>query len=119
MVRSDRTPSPTRPPSSRRRNPMPTTPIILVPGFWLGAWAWDEVATFLRADGHDVTALTLPGLESTDADRSSIGLSDHVDAIVRAIETAGSPVVLAVHSATGFSGYAATDRVPDRVAAVV
>ncbi|HET9614536.1 MAG TPA: alpha/beta hydrolase [Candidatus Limnocylindrales bacterium] len=98
---------------------MPTTPIILVPGFWLGAWAWDEVASLLRADGHDVTAVTLPGLESADADRSSIGLSDHVDAIVRAIEGAGSPVVLAVHSASGFSGYAATDRVPDRVAAVV
>ena len=51
---------------------MDTTPIILVPGFWLGAWAWDEVAEALRADGHDVTALTLPGLESADADRSSI-----------------------------------------------
>ena len=22
---------------------MPTPPILLVPGFWLGAWAWDEV----------------------------------------------------------------------------
>jgi hypothetical protein len=21
---------------------MTNTPIILVPGFWLGAWAWDE-----------------------------------------------------------------------------
>ena len=49
-----------------------TAPIILVPGFWLGAWAWDEVADTLRADGHDVTALTLPGLESADADRSSV-----------------------------------------------
>jgi len=45
-------------------------PIILVPGFWLGAWAWDEVADLLRADGNDVTALTLPGLESATADRS-------------------------------------------------
>ena len=40
---------------------MSSAPIILVPGFWLGAWAWDEVAAALRADGHDVTALTLPG----------------------------------------------------------
>ncbi|HEX6401453.1 MAG TPA: alpha/beta fold hydrolase, partial [Actinomycetota bacterium] len=61
---------------------MTTPPIILVPGFWLGAWAWDEVAGLLRADGHDVTTLTLPGLESPDADRSSISASDHVDAIV-------------------------------------
>jgi pimeloyl-ACP methyl ester carboxylesterase len=96
-----------------------STPIVLVPGFWLGAWAWDEVAAALRADGHDVAALTLPGLESADADRSSITFTDHVDAICEAVEAAGSPVVLAVHSATGFTGYAATDRIPERIAAMV
>jgi pimeloyl-ACP methyl ester carboxylesterase len=98
---------------------MSTAPIILVPGFWLGAWAWDEVASLLRGDGHDVTALTLPGLESADADRSATTLSDHVDAIVDAIRAADAPVVLAVHSASGFSGYAASDRAPERIAAIV
>lgn len=96
-----------------------SAPIILVPGFWLGAWAWDEVAAVLRADGHDVTAITLPGLESAEADRSAITFVDHVDAIVRAVEAAPAPVVLVVHSATGFSGYAASDRVPERIAAMV
>jgi pimeloyl-ACP methyl ester carboxylesterase len=98
---------------------MSSAPIILVPGFWLGAWAWDEVAALLRADGHDVSALTLPGLESAEADRSGITLSDHVDAIVQAVEASVAPVVLAVHSASGFSGYAASDRVPDRIAAMI
>src|SRR6266850_6893086 len=98
---------------------MANAPIILVPGFWLGAWAWDEVAEKLRADGHDVTALTLPGQASKDADRSSITFGDHVDAIVNAIEATDRPVVLAVHSASGFSGYAASDRVPQRIAAMV
>jgi pimeloyl-ACP methyl ester carboxylesterase len=96
-----------------------SAPIVLVPGFWLGAWAWDEVAAALRADGHEVTALTLPGLESADADRSSITFADHVDAICDAVEAAGRLVVLAVHSASGFSGYAASDRVPDRIVAMV
>ncbi|MEP6760229.1 MAG: alpha/beta fold hydrolase [Sporichthyaceae bacterium] len=98
---------------------MTTTPIILVPGFWLGAWAWDEVADALLADGHVVTALTLPGLESADADRSSITFADHVGAICAAVEAADRPVVLVVHSGTGFSGYAATDRVPELIAAMV
>ena len=98
---------------------MTNAPILLVPGFWLGAWAWDEVAAALRADGHDVTALTLPGLESADADRSAISLSDHVDAICGAIEAADAPVVLAVHSGAGFAGYAASDRLPERIAAMV
>ena len=98
---------------------MSNTPIILVPGFWLGAWAWDEVAAALRAGGHDVTALTLPGLESADIERSAITLSDHVDAICDAVNAAGRPVVLAVHSGTGFSGYAATDRIPELIQSMI
>jgi pimeloyl-ACP methyl ester carboxylesterase len=98
---------------------MAAAPIILVPGFWLGAWAWDEVAETLRADGHDVTALTLPGMESKEADRSSITFMDHVNAIIRALEATDRPAALAVHSASGFSGYAASDRVPDRIAHLV
>src|SRR6476620_10031745 len=98
---------------------MTNAPIVLVPGFWLGAWAWDEVAAALRADGHDVTALTLPGLESAEADRSSITLADHVDAICRAVAAAGPPVVLAVHSGAGAPGYAVTDRIPEQIAAMV
>jgi len=96
-----------------------SAPIVLVPGFWLGAWAWDEVAVVLRADGHDVLALTLPGLQSVDTDRSAIGLPDHVDAICEVVEAAGAPVVLAVHSGAGGAGYAASDRVPERIAALV
>ncbi len=102
--------------AERRGNP---APIILVPGFWLGAWAWDEVADGLRADGHHVSALTLPGVDSVDTDRSGITFADHVDAIVEAVEASDSPVVLAVHSASGFSGYAASDRVPEKIAAMV
>ena len=98
---------------------MAAAPIVLVPGFWLGAWAWDEVAAALRGDGHDVTALTLPGLESKDVDRSSITMSDHVDAICAAVRAAGAPVVLAVHSGAGASGYGASDRVPEQIAAMV
>ncbi|MGH8938872.1 MAG: alpha/beta fold hydrolase, partial [Actinomycetes bacterium] len=83
------------------------------------AWAWDEVAATLRADGHEVTALTLPGLESADADRSSITLADHVDAICEAVTATGRPVVLAVHSGAGAPGYAVSDRIPEQIAAMV
>ena len=93
--------------------------IVLVPGFWLGGWAWDEVAAALRADGHEVTAVTLPGLESADADRSKITMSDHVEAICDAVRAAGVPVVLAVHSGAGAPGYGASDRVPELIAAMV
>ena len=94
-------------------------PLILVPGFWLGAWAWDEVAGILREQGHDVRPLTLPGLESKDTDRSTIRLTDHVGAIVDALKAAGGPAVLAVHSGASVAGYAASDIVPDRIATMV
>lgn len=73
----------------------------------------------MRAVGHEVTALTLPGLDSIDADRSSITFADHVDAICDAVTAAGRPVVLAVHSGAGAPGYAVTDRIPKRIAAMV
>ena len=98
---------------------MTSAPIILVPGFWLSAWAWDDVADRLRRDGHDVTALTLPGMDSKDTDRSSITFGDHVDAILDALRAASSPAVLTVHSATGFSGYAASDIAPELIAHMV
>lgn len=98
---------------------MSSAPIILVPGFWLGAWAWDEVAAKLRDAGHTVTPITLPGQTSADEDRSGITFEDHVAAICETVEAAGAPVVLAVHSASGFSGYAASDRIPERIAAMV
>ena len=98
---------------------MTSAPIVLVPGCWLGAWAWDEVSALLTADGHEVTALTLPGLESVETDRSTITLSDHVDAISEAARTGRAPVVLVVHSGAGFPGYAASDRIPELIAAMV
>src|SRR4051794_26066982 len=98
---------------------MSAAPIVLVPGFWLGAWAWDDVAAALRADGHEVTPVTLPGLDSAASDRSTVTFDDHVEAICDAVKAQGRPVVLAVHSGAGAAGYAASDRVPERIAAMV
>ncbi|KAA1415912.1 alpha/beta hydrolase [Nocardioides humilatus] len=98
---------------------MTTPPIVLVPGFWLGAWAWDEVAEVLRAAGDEAHPVTLPGLHSPDDDRSSVTFADHVDAICAAVEAVSGPAVLVVHSGAGMPGYAATDKIPERIAAMV
>ena len=94
-------------------------PVILVPGFWLGAWAWDDVLADLHRAGCEAQALTLPGLEHADSDRSGITFEDHVDAVCAAVEATGRPTVLVVHSGAGFSGYAASDRLTDRLSAMV
>jgi pimeloyl-ACP methyl ester carboxylesterase len=95
--------------------------IILVPGFWLNASAWDAVTPSLVEAGHTVHPLTLPGMASVDDDRSGIHLRDHVDAVVAAVDAVpgDGPVVLVGHSAGGGLVYAASDARPDRVEHVV
>jgi pimeloyl-ACP methyl ester carboxylesterase len=95
--------------------------VILIPGFWLDASSWDAVAPALEQAGHRTHALTLPGLESREADRSGITLRDHVDAVVEAIDACdhGSKVVLVGHSGGGAIAHAAVDVRPERVARVI
>jgi pimeloyl-ACP methyl ester carboxylesterase len=96
--------------------------IILIPGLWLDASSWDGIVPALRQAGHRPHALTLPGMESKDADRSGIGLRDHIDAVVSVIDSiapADRNVVLAGHSGGGAIAHAAADARPERVARVV
>jgi pimeloyl-ACP methyl ester carboxylesterase len=96
--------------------------IILIPGLWLDASSWDDIVPVLRQAGHRPRALTLPGMESKDADRSGIGLRDHVDAVVAVIDSiapADRNVVLAGHSGGGAIAHAAADARPERIARVV
>ncbi|MGP8304354.1 alpha/beta fold hydrolase [Streptomyces inhibens] len=95
--------------------------IVLVPGFWLGAWAWEDVTPELRAAGHHVYPLTLAGL----ADRASEATPDvdvytHIDDIVRVIEENDlRDVVLVGHSGGSVPVTGAADRIPERIARVV
>jgi pimeloyl-ACP methyl ester carboxylesterase len=75
--------------------------IILIPGLWLDGSSWDAVSPVLTAAGHRPHPVTLPGLESQDADR------------------AGGKVVLAGHSGGGAIAHGAADARPDRVARVI
>jgi pimeloyl-ACP methyl ester carboxylesterase len=93
--------------------------ILLIPGFWLDASSWDEVVPPLVEAGHTVRALTLPGLESVEANRDDVGLRDHVAAVVAAIDEVEGPVVLVGHSGGGAIAHATADARPDRVARVV
>jgi pimeloyl-ACP methyl ester carboxylesterase len=96
--------------------------IILIPGLWLDGSSWDRVVPVLEQSGHRAHPLTLPGMESREADRSRITLRDHVDVVVDTIDSlAGDSgkVVLVGHSAGAAIAYAAVDARPDRVARAI
>ncbi|MGH3442994.1 MAG: alpha/beta fold hydrolase [Nitriliruptorales bacterium] len=95
--------------------------IVLIPGLWLDGSAWDEVVPALEQTRHRTHALTLPGMESRDADRSGVTLRDHVDAVVAVIDSLDpdGEIVIVGHSAGGTIAHAAVDARPGRVARVV
>lgn len=94
---------------------------ILVPGLWLGAWAWREVTRTLRAAGHEVYPLTLTGV----ADRShllgaDVDLDTHTEDIVRLAQAEDlHDIVLVGHSYGGMPVSVAALRLRDRITSVV
>jgi pimeloyl-ACP methyl ester carboxylesterase len=94
---------------------------LLVSGMWIGAWAWRDVTSDLRAAGHDVYPLTLTGV----ADRShllgpDVDMETHIADIVRLIEVEDlHDVVLIGHSYGGLPVSTAALRLRDRVKTVV
>lgn len=83
--------------------------VILVPGFWLDASAWDEVAPVLVEAGHSVQAVARAG-DSLDEQVASLV------AVLDEVATADEPVVLAGHSGAGPIAYMAADQRPALVA---
>jgi pimeloyl-ACP methyl ester carboxylesterase len=94
---------------------------VLVPGYWLGAWAWDEVAAELRAAGHDVHAVTPPGqAERADEDAPGVDVGTQIADLVRLIEDGGlRDVVLVAHSGANMAATGTVDRIPERIANLV
>ena len=95
----------------------PSTPtIVLVPGYWLGAWAWDAVAAELRGRGYHVIAVTLPGLDPNDPHRASATVAQQAEGLRSAVHAAadGSPVVLVAHSGAGYPTSVLLDQDPPR-----
>ncbi|TXS00673.1 alpha/beta hydrolase [Streptomyces sp. col6] len=97
--------------------------IILIAGHWLGAWAWDEVLEHLTADDARAVAMTLPGLDPHDPDRSSRTLDDQAAAVGQVMAEAGvsedQPAVLVAHSGANAPVGLVLDRHPELVQRVV
>lgn len=94
--------------------------ILLIAGHWLGAWAWDEVLAHLQTDHARAVAMTLPGLDPDDRERTTRTLDDQVLAIRDAIASHGDePAVLVAHSGANAPVTLLLDRHPDLVTRVI
>jgi pimeloyl-ACP methyl ester carboxylesterase len=97
------------------------TTFVLVPGFFLGAWAWRAVTVALRAGGHEVYPVSLTGLgERVHLSNPSIDLETHVDDVLNLLRFEDlHDVVLVGHSYGGIVTTAVADRMPERVSKLV
>jgi pimeloyl-ACP methyl ester carboxylesterase len=96
------------------------TTFVLVPGFWLGAWAWRPVTEALRAAGHEVHPMTLTGLaERAHLATPETNLDTHVTDVMNLLRYEDlTDVVLVGHSYGGLVTTAVADRLPERVRAL-
>ena len=98
------------------------TTYVLIPGFWLGAWAWRSVTEALEARGHDVHAVDLTGMgERAHLATPQTDLETHIEDVMDVIrERELRDVVLVGHSYAGAAVTpAVVDRMPERIATLV
>jgi pimeloyl-ACP methyl ester carboxylesterase len=97
------------------------TTYLLVPGFWLGGWAWRPVTASLRERGHHVQPVTLTGMgERADQATPEVDLDTHIRDVAELLTAQDlHEVVLVGHSYAGLVITGVADRLPDRIARLV
>jgi pimeloyl-ACP methyl ester carboxylesterase len=97
--------------------------IILIAGHWLGAWAWDDVLEHLKTDHSRAIAMTLPGLDAHDPERTRRTLDDQAAAVVTLLDRLAvsekQPAVIVAHSGANAPVSLVLDRHPELVHRVV
>lgn len=88
-----------------------SAPLLLVPGAFCGAWAFDALRPALEAAGRRCTALDLPGHAAGGASAWR-SLTDYADAVAAAARREAEPPILVGHSMGGLVAQIAAARAP-------
>jgi pimeloyl-ACP methyl ester carboxylesterase len=98
-----------------------TTTFVLVPGAWLGGWAWNKVTPLLTVRGHKVYPVTLTGMgERVHLSTDNIGIETAIQDVLNVIRYNDlENLVLVGHSFAGKVAAAAADRVADKVGMIL
>ncbi len=92
--------------------------IVLVHGAFAGAWCWEPVVPGLRAAGHEVQAIDLPGSGQDPTPVQRVTLDAYADRVCGVLAQ-GPPAVLVGHSMGGMVVTQAAARCPEHVASLV
>ncbi len=92
--------------------------IVLIHGAFGGAWIWGPALGGLRAAGHQVEAIDLPGAGDDDTAVAAVTLDSYADRICRTLAE-GPPAVLVGQSMGGMSISHAAGRCPQNIERLV
>jgi pimeloyl-ACP methyl ester carboxylesterase len=93
--------------------------MVLVHGAYGGAWCWEPVVAPLRAAGHAVETLDLPGAGDDETPIEGVTLEACAQRVREVLESRPEPAVVVAHSMGGVIATQAAAGSPDRVAALV
>jgi pimeloyl-ACP methyl ester carboxylesterase len=92
--------------------------IVLVHGAWLDASCWDNVVPDLKAAGHEVINVNLPGHGSDHTPYPTITLQTYVDAVKKAIGNR-TDIILVGHSMAGLVISETAEQMPSQISKLV
>jgi len=90
---------------------------VLVPGAWLGGWAWKKVVPLLEERGHEACAVTLTGMgDRVHLASKEVGIETAIQDVLNVIKYNDlDNFILVGHSFAGKVVAAVADRVPKKV----
>ncbi len=94
---------------------------VLVPGAWLGAWAWKEVTQLLEKEGHSAYPVTLTGMgERVHLVTKNVGMETAIQDVLNVIKYNDiEDFILVGHSFAGKVAAAVADRVHENTQKVI
>jgi pimeloyl-ACP methyl ester carboxylesterase len=93
------------------------TTFVLVPGAWLGGWAWKTIIPLLNERGHETHLVTLTGMgERVHLASRDVGIETAIQDVLNVIEYNDlDDFVLVGHSFAGKVAAGVADRIPKKV----
>src|SRR5437667_8508473 len=90
---------------------------VLVPGAWLGGWAWKKVVPLLEERGHEACAVTLTGMgDRVHLASKEVGIETAIQDVLNVIKYNDlDNFILVGHSFAGKVVAAVADRIPKKV----
>jgi pimeloyl-ACP methyl ester carboxylesterase len=92
---------------------------VIVHGAFQNAASWQQVSDALKAKGHSVLTVDLPGRNAQGANAKAITISQYVDTVRGLIEKLNEPVTLVGHSFGGITISLVGLSIPEKIKRLV